>query len=247
MERNRKERIGFCRPMHKSATLLSRHFGGATLTKHAPWGTIGIRPHVYQGFTLFGHLHTVYATIFAYVVARFIILRPLFSHFYTLIFAYLVARCIMFRLSRVQHFSVGTMKVSALQNMHPEVSSATGPMFIRGSPLFGNFYTVYTPIFAYFVARGILFRLIRVVHFSGGAMAMSPLQNMHTEGCSASGSMFIRGSPLFVDFYTFTPHICIFSRPMYNFPPHKSATFSSRHYESVTSTFSLSTPPFWHI
>ena len=43
----------------------------------------------------FGHFHTIYATIFAYLVTRFIILRPLFSHFYTPIFAYLVARCIM--------------------------------------------------------------------------------------------------------------------------------------------------------
>ena len=62
----------------------------------------------------------------------------------------------------MQHFLVGTMELSPLQNMNPEARSVTGPMFIRGCPLFGHFYTVYTPILAYLVARSIMFRLIKV-------------------------------------------------------------------------------------
>ena len=108
---------------------------------------------------------------------------PIFVHFYPLytpILAYLLAPCIMFRLIRVQHFSVGTVGVWPLKNMNPEVSSASGPIFIRGSSLFGHFYTVYAPILAYLVDRGIMFRLTRVLHFSVGAVGMSPLQKTCT-------------------------------------------------------------------
>ena len=41
-------------PPHKGATLLSRHCGSVTSTKHAHWETFGIRTRVYQGFLLIG-------------------------------------------------------------------------------------------------------------------------------------------------------------------------------------------------
>ena len=49
-------------------SLFSRHSRVRPLKKHATWGTIGMRPHVYKGFPLFVHFYTVYTPIYAELV-----------------------------------------------------------------------------------------------------------------------------------------------------------------------------------
>ena len=168
-------------------------------------------PVFIRGSPLFGHFHTVYITSFAYLVARFIILRPLFSHFYTPIFAYLVARWIMFRLIRVQHFSVGTMGVSPLQNMHPEVSSVSRPMFIRGSFLFGHFYTVIALILAYLVARGIMFRLRGCNIFHSALWGCHPYKTCTLRDVRYQAPCLSGVPPYLWTFSLLQPQFCILS------------------------------------
>ena len=59
---------------------------------------------------------------------------------------------------RAQDFSVGTIGVKHQNNLYSESRSASGPMFNRGFPLYGYLLTVYTLIFAYFIARFKIFR-----------------------------------------------------------------------------------------
>ena len=56
-------------------------------------------------------------------------------------------------------FSVGTMEVNHQIHRHSEGRSATGSMFISGSPLYGYLMTVSTPLCAFFNARCELFRV----------------------------------------------------------------------------------------
>ena len=56
-------------------------------------------------------------------------------------------------------FSVDTMEVNLQTHRYSEGLSASGPMFIRGFPLYGYFMALYTPCFAYFIARCEMFRV----------------------------------------------------------------------------------------
>ena len=51
------------------------------------------------------------------------------------------------------------MEVNHQIHRYSEGRSASGPMLIRGLPLYGYLMTVSTPILAYFIARCGLFRL----------------------------------------------------------------------------------------
>ena len=57
----------------------------------------------------------------------------------------------MFRLTTAQQFLVDTMEVTPLPNIQSEGRSASRPLFIKGFPIFGHFYPVYTPILAYLI------------------------------------------------------------------------------------------------
>ena len=163
-----------------------------------------------KGFPLFDYFYTVYTPIFAELVGQSLFTRhsrmwplksmqlegwsasgpmfirgfPLIAHFYTVYtpnFAELLGPSFFTRHSRVR----------PLKSMQPEERSASGPMFIRGFPLFVHFYTVYTPIFAELVGPSYFTRHSR----------MWPLKSMQPEGRSASGPMFIR---VFLYSITFT-------------------------------------------
>ena len=80
-----------------------------------------------RGFPLYGYLMTVSTLIFSFFY------RPLW---------------IIPRRVKWFEFSVGTMEVKHQTHRHSKGWSASGPMFIRGFPLYGYFMTVSTPIFA---------------------------------------------------------------------------------------------------
>ena len=56
-------------------------------------------------------------------------------------------------------FAVDSMAVNHQIHWHSEGRSASGPMFIRGVPLYGYVMTVSTPTFENFSARCELFRV----------------------------------------------------------------------------------------
>ena len=138
----------------------------------------------------------------------------------------------MLRLIRMQHFSVYTMGVSLLQNMHPEVSSVSRPMFIRGSFLFGHFYTVSALILAYLVARGIMFRLRGCNIFHSALWGCHPYKTCTLRDVRYTAPCLSGVTPYLLTFSLLHPQFCILSHPMYNVTPHKSATFFSQLYGS---------------
>ena len=107
----------------KMLWFFSRHYGGETSNSSVLWGSIGSRPHVYQGsppiLVLYDSLHPMFCIFF----------RPLWN----------VQRRIKWF-----EFPVGTMWVNHQNHWHSESRSASGPMFIRGFPLYGYFLALYT-------------------------------------------------------------------------------------------------------
>ena len=73
-------------------------------------------------------------------------------------YAYFIARCYIYSASSKWYdFLVGTMEVNHQTHRHSDGLSASGPMFIRGFPLYGYLMTVSTSAFANFFARCELF------------------------------------------------------------------------------------------
>ena len=106
--------------------------GGETSNSLALWRSIGIRPHVYQGFP---HICLFNDCLHTYLCKFYI---PLW---------------IIPRWVKWFDFSVGPLEVKHQTHRYFSGRSASGPMFIRGFPLYGYFMALYTPCFAYFIAR----------------------------------------------------------------------------------------------
>ena len=122
----------------KMVIFFSRHYGGETSNSPVLGWLVGIKLHFYQGFPpiwLFNDCLYTYLCLFS---------RPL--------------RIIPRRIKWFD-FSVGTMEVKHLTHRYSEGRLASGPMFIRGLPLYCYFMALYTPCFAYFIARCAMFRV----------------------------------------------------------------------------------------
>ena len=122
----------------KMVLFFSRHYGGETSNSSVLGWLVSIRPHAYQGFPLYGYSMTVSTLICAFFN------RPLWN---------ISCRVKWFE------FSVGTREVKHQTHRHSKGWSVSGPMYIRGFPLYYYLMTVSTPIFANVIARFEWFRV----------------------------------------------------------------------------------------
>ena len=112
----------------KMVWFFSRRYVSESSKSSALRGSIGIRPHVYQGFSLRWLFNDSQYTLFFIFYRPFWIIPPLVKLF---------------------DFSVSTMEVNHQIHRHSEGRSASGSMFIRGFPLHGYLMTVSTPTCVY--------------------------------------------------------------------------------------------------
>ena len=189
-------------------TINFKHFGifNSKILFNLILRLVGIRPHVFQGFPpilLFNDcLHTY----------LWIDYRPL----------WIIPR-------RVQWFdiSVGTTEVNYQTHRHFKGWSASGPIFIRGSPisLFNDCLHTYLCIF--YRPLWIISRRVKWLYFSVGTMEVNHQSHGYPEGRSSSRPMFIRGFPLYGYLTTLHTYFCPFYRPLWLILPRvKSSNFS---------------------
>ena len=138
--------------------LFSRHCGGEWSTHWHSEGRSASRPMFIRGFPIYGYLcndclHTYFCRFLSPVMYYSASSKMVW--FFT---GHYVCKCyrplwiIPARVKWVD-FSDGTVEVNHQTHWHSEVRSASRPMFIRGFPLYGYFMALYTPCFAYFIAR----------------------------------------------------------------------------------------------
>ena len=116
----------------KMVWFFSRHYVGESSKSSALRGSIGIKPHVYQGFPLRWLFNDS--------------LHPLLRIFYRPLWNIPPG-------VKWLEVSVGTMEVNYQIHRHSEGWSASGFMCIRGFPLYGYLMSVTTPTCAYYTAR----------------------------------------------------------------------------------------------
>ena len=108
-------------------------------------------------------------------------------------------------------FSVGTLEVKHQTHWHSKGRSASGPCLSGVFPpiwLINDCLHTYLCIF--YRPLGIITRRIKWFDFSVGTMEVKYQTHWYSDGKSASGTIFIRGFPLYGYLMTVSTLICLF-------------------------------------